>query len=67
MSYRELPRQEAIETVSREAVELAVRAGARRDTVKVADVEETTLSYMEEGSTKLRVKAVGDIAALGAS
>lgn len=66
VSYQDLPRQAAIETVSREAVELAVRAGAERDTVKIADIEETTLSYMEEGSTKLRVKAVGDIAALGA-
>ena len=67
VSYSDTPRQEAIEAVSREAVELAVRAGAEPTTVKVADIEETTLSYMEEGSTKLRVKAVGDIAALGAS
>lgn len=67
VSYRELPRQAAIEAVSRDAVELAVRAGAERNTVKIADIEETALSYMEEGSTKLRVKAVGDIAALGAS
>ncbi len=67
VSYSDTPRQEAIESVSREAVALAVRAGAEPTTVKVADIEETTLSYMEEGSTKLRVKAVGDIAALGAS
>ena len=64
VSYSETPRQEAIEAVSREAVELAVAAGARRDTIKIADVDETTLSYMDEGSTKLRVKAVGDIAVL---
>ena len=67
VSYRDLPRQEAIAEVSSEAVELAVTAGAQRDTVKIADIEETTLSYMDEGSTKLRIKAVGDIAALGAS
>ncbi len=67
VSYRDLPRQDAIAEVSAEAVELAVTAGASRDTVKIADIEETTLSYMDEGSTKLRIKAVGDIAALGAS
>jgi hypothetical protein len=61
-----MPRKQAIEAVSREAVELAVAAGARRDTIKIADVDETTLSYMDEGSTKLRVKAVGDIAVLEA-
>jgi N-methylhydantoinase A/oxoprolinase/acetone carboxylase beta subunit len=65
VSYRELPRPDAIAAISRDATELAVAAGARRETIKIADIEETTLSYMEEGSTRLRVKAVGDIAALG--
>lgn len=64
VNYRELPRDEAITSVSAEAIELAVAAGADRATIKVADIEETTISYMNEGSTKLRVKAVGDIAAL---
>ncbi len=67
VSYRETPRKEAIATISAEAVELAVAAGASRESVKIADVEETTLSYMDEGSTKVRIKAVGDIAALGAA
>ena len=67
VSYTEIPRDEAIEAVSREAVELAALAGARRETIKIADIDETTLSYMDEGSTKLRVKAVGDIAVLEAT
>ncbi len=64
VSYQDLPRQEAIEQVTREAVELAKAAGAEPATIKVADIEETSVSYMAEGSTKLRIKAVGEIAAL---
>ena len=64
VSYRDLSREEAIKQVTREAVELAQAAGADADTIKVADIEETAISYMDEGSTKLRIKAVGDIAAL---
>ena len=64
VSYRETPREEALSAISSEAIELAVAAGADRDTIKIADIEETTLSYMDEGSTKVRIKAVGDIAGL---
>lgn len=64
VSYRDQAREQAISQVTREAVELARAAGADAATIKVADIEETSISYMEEGSTKLRIKAVGDIAAL---
>ena len=64
VSYRAMPRTEAIEAVSAEARAQAIAAGADPATVTIADLEETTMSYMEEGSTKLRVKAVGDILAL---
>jgi N-methylhydantoinase A/oxoprolinase/acetone carboxylase beta subunit len=64
VSYRDLPRKKAIEQVTREAFALAKAAGADAATIRVADVEETAISYMDEGSTRLRVKAVGDIAAL---
>lgn len=62
VNYQELPREEALRVVSEEAVAMAVGAGADAATVRVADVEETTISYMAEGSTRLRVKAVGDVA-----
>lgn len=62
VSFRETPREMAIKEVSRRAIETAVAAGAQRSTVRIADIEETTMSYMDEGSTKLRVKAVGEIA-----
>ena len=66
VNYRALPRRDAIEAVSREATDIAVAAGADPATIRIADIEETSISYMAEGSTKLRVKAVGDIAGLPA-
>lgn len=61
VNYRELPREEALKQVSSEAAAMAVRAGAEAATVRVADIEETTISYMAEGSTRLRIRAVGDV------
>ncbi|MEH6515850.1 MAG: hydantoinase/oxoprolinase family protein [Halioglobus sp.] len=62
VSYRDLPRDQAIQQISDEAISRAVAAGADPDTIRIADIEETTISYMAEGSTKVRIKAVGDIA-----
>ena len=62
VNYREMPREEALRIVSEEATAMAVGAGADPETVRIADVEETTISYMAEGSTRLRIKAVGDVA-----
>ncbi|GAB3278489.1 hydantoinase/oxoprolinase N-terminal domain-containing protein [Parahaliea aestuarii] len=62
VSYREEPREAAIKRLSQEACAQAVAAGADPASVRIADIEETTISYMEEGSTRLRLKAVGDIA-----
>ena len=62
VNYREEPREQALQRISDEAKATAIGAGADASTVRVADVEETTISYMAEGSTRLRVKAVGDVA-----
>ncbi|MEP0201611.1 MAG: hydantoinase/oxoprolinase family protein [Halioglobus sp.] len=62
VNYQELSREEVLKQVSEEAMAIAVGAGADASTVRVADIEETTISYMAEGSTRLRVKAVGDVA-----
>lgn len=62
VSYQEVPRDEAIRQMSEEARTTAINAGADAKTIRIADIEETTISYMAEGSTRLRVKAVGDIA-----
>jgi N-methylhydantoinase A/oxoprolinase/acetone carboxylase beta subunit len=65
VNYQELPRAEAVAQISEEARATAVAAGADPGTVRIADIEETTISYMAEGSTRLRIKAVGDIAPMG--
>jgi hypothetical protein len=38
-----------------------VEAGADPQTVTLADVEETSISYMADESTRIRVKMVGDL------
>ena len=64
LSYSQLPRETAIQKVTNEAIERAVQAGADAGTIRVADIEETAIPYMDEGNTRVRVKVIGDIAAL---
>ena len=64
VSYDKVPRKEAIRDVTREARRLAVAAGADDSTLRVADVEETAVSYMEGNATRLRAKVVGEISGL---
>ena len=47
------------------ATKRAVAAGADPDTIRIADIEEVPLGYMREGSARLKVKVVGEIAGLG--
>ena len=61
MCYQDMPRELAIKKMSDESKLTAINAGADPKTVRIADIEETTISYMAEGSTRLRIKAVGDI------
>ena len=55
-------RDEAIADCTAAAVERAVMAGANPSTVEVVDVEEVPLTYVPSNATRVRVKAVGDIA-----
>lgn len=64
VSYEKTSRNDAIREVTAEATKLAVTAGADSVTIRVADVEETAISYMAGSTTRLRVKVVGDIAGL---
>ena len=45
-----------------EATEKSVAAGAVADTVDIVDVEEVPLAYLPGSATRIRVKAVGDLA-----
>ena len=65
VSYRRTPRETVIEEMSADLRQRLLKAGARAGTIKIADVEETAVSYMANDSTRIRVKMVGDLA-LGA-
>ena len=64
VSYRNVSREEARRTLTNEAIKRAIHAGADAASIEVVDIEETALGYMEEGSARLKVKVVGDIAVL---
>lgn len=61
VSYRQTAREDALAEVTANATRRAVVAGADATTIRVADIEETAIPYMDEGSTRLRVKVIGDI------
>jgi len=64
MSYRQTPREQAIKKVKAEAMHRAVAAGAKEDSLNVVDIEETTIPYMDEGATRVRVKVIGELASV---
>ena len=45
-----------------EAVELAVRAGAIRETVEIIEVEDIPLAYYPGNTNRVKIKAAGDLA-----
>ena len=62
LSYREIPREEAIASVTKAATQRAIKAGADPETIRAVDIEETAVPYMDEGATRVRVKVIGELA-----
>ena len=62
IDYNQLPREQALEQVKAEASELAVQAGAVRETVEIIDVEDVPLQYYPGNTCRVKVKAAGDLA-----
>lgn len=62
VSYRALSREEAIKQVTAEATQRAIEAGADKHTIRTVDVEETAVPYMDESSTCIRIKVIGELA-----
>lgn len=62
-SLDQTPRDAALEHAKQEAVAKAVAAGARPETVQIVDAEDVPLAYLPGNATRIRVKAVGDLAA----
>ena len=57
----EQTRDKVLNEAKAEAIEKAVEAGAKRDTVEIVDVEDVPLAYLPGNATRVRVKAVGDL------
>ena len=61
VSYSEIQRETALKKITEEAELKAISAGADESTLRVLDVEETTMSYMDDDAARLRIKVVGDL------
>jgi N-methylhydantoinase A/oxoprolinase/acetone carboxylase beta subunit len=57
-----LPRDKALDQAKDEAQQRVLDGGAVSGTVQIVDVEEIPLSYLPGNATRIRVKAVGDLA-----
>lgn len=62
--YRDMDRQDAIDSAKADAIAAAIEAGADKDTIKVIEVEDLPLSYLPGRAIRTRVRVVGDAAAL---
>lgn len=62
MNYDELPREASLEKAKQAAVELAVEAGALRESVEIIEVEDVPLAYYPGNTNRVKVKAAGDLA-----
>jgi len=60
-SFSQIPREEALKAARQEAISRAINAGADPSTIRVTEVEEIPLSYVPGNTTRIRVKAVGDL------
>ena len=61
MNYDELPRDESLDKAKREAIELAVEAGALRETVEIVEMEDVPLAYYPGNTNRVKIKAAGDL------
>ena len=61
LSYASLPRTEAIDLVTKDAVSKALASGADAHTLKTLDIEESEVPYMGSETMRVRVKVVGDL------
>ena len=62
INYDEIPREKALEQAKDEAVNLAVNAGAIRETVEIIEVEDVPLAYYAGNTNRVKIKAAGDLA-----
>lgn len=61
INYDELPREQALANAKEEAVNMAVSAGAIRETVEIIEVEDVPLAYYPGNTNRVKIKAAGDL------
>ena len=61
VDYEETSREEALEHAWQEAIAAAVRAGADESTAEIIDSEDVPLAYYPGRTSRIRVKAAGDL------
>nr|QEO75062.1 hypothetical protein [uncultured bacterium] len=54
-------RDKTLDAARQEAVDKAVAAGARADTVRIVEVEEIPLAYLPGNASRIRARAVGEL------
>jgi N-methylhydantoinase A/oxoprolinase/acetone carboxylase beta subunit len=57
-----IPRDKALEQAKEEASQRVLKEGAVPGSVQIVDVEEIPLAYLPGNATRIRIKAVGDLA-----
>ena len=62
VDYNQLPREQALKQAQREAVALAVAAGALEATVEIIDMEDVPLAYYPGNTCRVKIKAAGNLA-----
>ena len=61
VDYDKLPREEALAQAKDDAAEMAVKAGALRETVEIVDVEDVPLAYYPGNTSRVKIKAAGEL------
>lgn len=61
INYDEIPREQALAQAKEDAVDLAVAAGAIRETVEIIEVEDVPLQYYPGHTNRVKIKAAGDL------
>jgi N-methylhydantoinase A/oxoprolinase/acetone carboxylase beta subunit len=54
-------RDEVLDSARQEAVDKAVAAGAKADSVRIVEIEEIPLAYLPGNASRVRARAVGDL------
>lgn len=61
IDYQVTPRDQALEQAKADAIDMAVEAGAIRETVEIIEVEDVPLAYYPGNTNRVKIKAAGDL------